>query len=155
MENKSISVIVPINIALVKYWGKRDANLILPLHDSLSITIDGLYAETNILVVKVDSKLQQPTADVVTINGDDVKLAENSRFSKCFDEVRRILGKTKDPTSKGDYQFIVSSETNFPVGAGLASSAAGFAAIAYALGRLFDLDTETICRVARLGKSLE
>lgn len=34
------------NIALIKYWGKRDASLILPTSESLSLTLDPLYTDT-------------------------------------------------------------------------------------------------------------
>ena len=48
MENTTDSVMIvctaPVNIAVVKYWGKRDNNLILPVNSSLSATIDqGLF----------------------------------------------------------------------------------------------------------------
>ena len=33
-------VTAPVNIALIKYWGKRDTELILPYNDSLSLSLD-------------------------------------------------------------------------------------------------------------------
>ena len=36
------------NIALIKYWGKRDDELILPMNSNLSLTLDRFYSETQI-----------------------------------------------------------------------------------------------------------
>lgn len=51
--SREITVVAPINIALVKYWGKRDPKLIIPLNDSVSVTLNGLFAKS---VIKVCSK---------------------------------------------------------------------------------------------------
>lgn len=47
---KQLTVTAPINIALIKYWGKRDEELVIPLNDSLSTTIDELWAKTTVKV---------------------------------------------------------------------------------------------------------
>ncbi|CAI4232918.1 unnamed protein product [Auanema sp. JU1783] len=147
---ESITVRVPSNIALIKYWGKKDEKYNTPLNDSVSLTIDDLYAETTI---KYD---YQTGKDSVVINGQNVDLTTSPRFQKCFEEVRKLLRKKAKIDDKGEvlhpvYSFYVTSTTNFPVGAGLASSAAGFAAIAFAMGKLFDFDKKAVSRMARLG----
>lgn len=102
------------NIALVKYWGKRDARLNLPAVGSISITLDRLWTRT---AVRFDAGLA----------GDDVQLnarrdaAEASRVSACLDLLRSRAG-CRLPAR-------VESWNNFPTGAGLASSASGFAAL--------------------------
>ena len=42
----------PTNIAVIKYWGKRDEALILPVNDSISVTLDPdhLSATTTVAV---------------------------------------------------------------------------------------------------------
>ncbi|VDN44189.1 unnamed protein product [Gongylonema pulchrum] len=87
-----VKLIAPINIALVKYWGKRDEELMLPLNDSISLSINDVCAETRIRVgpsVSVDS---------VSINGSTINLAKHPRFSRCFKvelEVFIFLGSEK------------------------------------------------------------
>uniref|UniRef100_A0A914VRD7 Diphosphomevalonate decarboxylase n=1 Tax=Plectus sambesii TaxID=2011161 RepID=A0A914VRD7_9BILA len=152
-KQKKVTVSVPINIALIKYWGKRDEELMLPLNDSVSLSIDELRATTTISLVT------DAAADSVCINGKEVDLGKQSRFARCFNEVRRLARKRKLDDADGDktapsidgVKFVINSETNFPIEAGLASSAAGFAALAFAFGRLFHLDDTTVVRIARLG----
>lgn len=42
------TAIAHTNIALIKYWGKRDNVLILPANSSLSMTLDQFYTETTV-----------------------------------------------------------------------------------------------------------
>ena len=52
-----IEVASPVNIALVKYWGKRDVSLILPFNDSISLTLDENYlgmSENHIFQIHYD-----------------------------------------------------------------------------------------------------
>ncbi|VDN60425.1 unnamed protein product [Dracunculus medinensis] len=162
-----IRVVVPINIALIKYWGKRDEvshkflrlkimltyENMLPLNDSVSLNIDEMYAET---LVRVNSLIND---DSVSVNGISIDLTENLRYKRCFSvsckmlEVRRLLHEKTISTSCDiiALKFEIISVTNFPVGAGLASSAAGFAAIAYAFGKLFNFSDKEIAYIARIG----
>ncbi|MFH4975149.1 hypothetical protein AB6A40_001858 [Gnathostoma spinigerum] len=149
---KEVEVVAPINIALIKYWGKKDENLMIPLNDSLSLNIDEVFART---VLRTGSSIEE---DRVTVNGKEINLSNNQRFQKCFAEVRRILRKRR-LSAEGDGvealkafdRFYVTSTTNFPTDAGLASSAAGFAAIAFAFGKMFSLRNKEVARIARLG----
>lgn len=104
------------NIALVKYWGKKPGpeTLNVPATPSLSITLDSLWSKTRIRWCD-----DQP-ADRLSINGksDPDQLA---RVSGCLNILRRRTGTTLFAD--------VVSENNFPTGAGIASSASGFAAL--------------------------
>jgi len=103
------------NIALVKYWGKHDAARNLPAVGSQSITLEALWTR-----MRVDFS-DGMAADSLQVNGrpaDDLL----PRVSRCLD---RVAG-TKRRRAE------VVSETNFPVGAGLASSASAFAALVVA-----------------------
>lgn len=99
------------NIALIKYWGKRDIERNLPAVGSISITLRDLFTAMS---VELDENL---AADKLTINGsvDDDMLP---RISSCLD---LVVGEDR-PCGN------IVSECNFPVAAGLASSASAFAA---------------------------
>ena len=105
------------NIALVKYWGKRDAVLNLPERGSLSITLDALWTRTQ---VSFDAGLD---VDCMLLDGRDCPEGL-ARASACLDLLRELAG-SKLPAR-------VETHNNFPTAAGLASSASGFAALVVA-----------------------
>ena len=127
------------NIALVKYWGKRDPSLNLPETGSLSLTLDALATETQISFEK------EITQDVVFINNTKLSESETQRFSKFLDLFRK--------ETKNKQRARISSHNNFPTASGLASSSSGFAALAkatsHALG--MSLDDTQLSRLARQG----
>ncbi|VDD87887.1 unnamed protein product [Enterobius vermicularis] len=154
----AVTVVAPINIAIIKYWGKRNEELMLPWNDSISVSINDVFAET---CIRMGPSIKD---DNVSINGVHVDLEKESRFSKLIVEMKRYARKRKAVSGNGDSEeqkdrhfpnfellLQITSKTNFPVAAGLASSAAGFAAIAVALGKLFDLPQSDIIRLARQG----
>ena len=106
------------NIALVKYWGKRDTKLILPYNSSVSMTLDSLNTKTT--VEFNDSFLEYE----VIIND---KIVENEEYQRVSNHLNLLQARTKDKLFAK-----VKSESNFPKAAGLASSASGFAALTYA-----------------------
>ena len=116
------------NIALVKYWGKRDAALNLAAADSLSLTLDALTTETT---VAFDDSL---AADQLVLDNQPAKPDDVERVSRFLDLVRAEAGvpiKAK-----------VTSRNDFPTASGLASSASGFAALALAATRAAGLTLE-------------
>jgi diphosphomevalonate decarboxylase len=102
------------NFALIKYWGKADARLNVPAVGSISITLDALWSETEVLL---DSAL---AADEVVLNGKP-RPEDVAKISACLDLLRKPFGIAS--------RARITSHNNFPTGAGLASSASGFAAL--------------------------
>ena len=123
----------PSNIALVKYWGKRDAALNIPATGSISVTLDGLETRTT---VEFDASLAE---DVCVLNGTPDAKAEK-RVHGFLDLIRQLYGV--------DHHARVETENNFPTGAGLASSASGFAALAVACNAALGLDLTPPARSA-------
>lgn len=103
------------NIALVKYWGKRDSRLNLPCTGSLSLTLSPLATHTT---VRFDPSLP---ADALTLNGQPADARATARVSRLLDLLRAEAGTQ----ARAD----VTSVNDFPTAAGLASSASAFAAL--------------------------
>lgn len=111
------------NIAVIKYWGKRDIERNLPAVGSISITLSDLYSD---MALEVDSTLRE---DELLVNGDESR-SMLARVSSCVDNVAGT-----------DRPFVrISSDGNFPIAAGLASSASAFAALVVASNAAFDLN---------------
>lgn len=126
------------DIALVKYWGKKDEVLRLPENGSLSMKLAGL---DTITTVEFDKNLKE---DVVIITGQ-VEEGESSRVVKHLDRIRG-LAKIKTRAR-------VVSDNNFPKGTGLSSSGSGFAALTYsAVGAVgLSLSEKELSILARQG----
>ena len=110
------------NIALIKYWGKRDLKKNLPAVGSISVTLADLYSEMRVVV---DDGSQQ---DILLVNGDPSRTML-ARVSACVDQV----------VGPGRPAVRVESSSNFPIAAGLASSASAFAALVMATDAAFSL----------------
>ena len=127
------------NIAFIKYWGNRDEALRLPANGSISMNLAGLETRTSVGFRKTIQ------ADTLTINGETIRGAALQRVSALLDLVRQMAG-INTPAR-------VTSQINFPTGAGIASSAAAFAALALAAAQAADLELDEagLSRLARRG----
>jgi diphosphomevalonate decarboxylase len=127
------------NIAFIKYWGNRDEVLRLPASGSISMNLDGLYTRTTVSF--------QPSLpfDELIINGREVTGPALDRVAALLSVVRELAAIQ----AKAE----VVSENNFPSGAGLASSASAFAALALAASRAagLQLGEADLSRLARRG----
>lgn len=124
------------NIALVKYWGKQNQPGNRPAVPSLSVTLESLYTYTS---VRFDAALR---TDSLAINGRaDERSA--ARVTECLDVFRERAERSEFAA--------VETRNNFPTGAGLASSASGFAALVVAADQALalDLPRQELSRIAR------
>ncbi|KAH9625278.1 hypothetical protein KSS87_023530 [Heliosperma pusillum] len=131
----------PTNIAVIKYWGKRDETLILPVNDSISVTLDPNHLCTTTTVAEI------------SLGG--------GRFQSCLREIRKRASDVEDEKkgikiAKKDWENLhvhIASYNNFPTAAGLASSAAGLACLVYSLAKLMNVkeDEGQLSAIARQG----
>ncbi|KAK4549759.1 hypothetical protein LTR36_005060 [Oleoguttula mirabilis] len=146
------STYAPVNIAVIKYWGKRDTKLNLPTNSSLSVTLsqDDLRTHTTA------SCSPAFPADTLTLNGSPQDIS-GARTQACLRELRHLRQSVEeqDPNTPklSTMKLNITSGNNFPTAAGLASSAAGFAALVRAIADLYHLPaTPTeLSRIARQG----
>lgn len=146
----------PTNIAVIKYWGKRDEKLILPINDSISVTLDPDHLCTT-TTVAVSPGFDQ---DRMWLNGKEISLL-GGRFQSCLRELRSRACDFEDDKrgikiKKADWEKLnlhIASYNNFPTAAGLASSAAGLACFVFALAKLMNLkeDHSQLSAIARQG----
>jgi diphosphomevalonate decarboxylase len=111
-------VVAHSNIALAKYWGKRDVERNLPDVPSLSLTLGALSTTTS---VRFDDAAAE---DEVVLNGSSAEAAARAKIIALLDRVRAEAGIAS--------RAHVASHNDFPTASGLASSASGFAALALA-----------------------
>lgn len=132
------------NIALVKYWGKADAQLALPATGSVSMGLD-VFPTTTTVTLDGGSGAGAEARDAFTLNGHVVEGGAMVRVQQFLDLVRELAGSVARAS--------VVSENTVPTGAGLASSASGFAALATAASAAYglDLSARDLSRLARRG----
>jgi len=126
------------NIALCKYWGKRNEELNLPVTSSLSISLGPLGTQTTLSQIDASS-------DEIMLNGKSIPSSDvfAKRLTAFLDVFRR----------SSHQRFYIDTTNTIPTAAGLASSASGFAALVLALDRLMNwgLDQRHLSILARIG----
>ncbi|MHC9532615.1 diphosphomevalonate decarboxylase [Dellaglioa sp. L3N] len=135
MKNK-VSARAHTNIALIKYWGKENQDLIIPYNSSLSLTLDHFYTDTT---VTFDDTLSE---DHFYLNNQQ---KSDKKVSAFLDIVRH--------KAKKNMFAKVESINHVPTSAGLASSASAYAALATAASAAIGLDLtkRELSRLARRG----
>ncbi|XP_030367909.1 diphosphomevalonate decarboxylase [Strigops habroptila] len=153
-EERALAVVTctaPVNIAVIKYWGKRDNDLILPINSSLSVTLH----QDQLKTTTTAAASRDFTEDRLWLNGEEVDVG-HPRLQACLREVRRLARKRRGSSTEDtaplilSYKVHIATENNFPTAAGLASSAAGYACLVSALARLYGVEGE-LSEVARRG----
>jgi len=127
------------NIAIVKYWGKRDEKLRLPTNSSVSITLDKLWTETE---VEFDKNFDK---DVIEYIDGKFRKKEILRIIEHLERIRNL--------AKINTKARVVTRNNFEKAAGMASSASGFAALSLAGSRAagLNLSDKELSILARQG----
>lgn len=142
---KIVTARAPVNIAVIKYWGKLDESLKIPINDSISgtLNLDEMCATTT---VAISDTFQW---DELWLNGDKQNLSNKSHAKILIDEIRKLSNLDAQVLQ---YKAHIVSYNNFPTAAGLASSAAGYACLAYVLGHTYGVtDSVELSKLARRG----
>ncbi len=137
MSLNEVTVKSPINIALLKYWGKLEKAMNIPLNGSFSFTLsrEDIYSLTKMKF----SKEKIDSFKLFDMDGNlfETKLPKNFKLMKAF--------FTNFAKSQGKSEFFVEIESrnSFPTKAGLASSASGLCSLVLAFSRLLNFFDET------------
>ena len=147
----------PINIALIKYWGKDNEELITPLNNSISLTLDTniFYTETKVIINILDKESKEKENKIsLTINGNKSKVT--SRIKNIFTKYLQLKVPICQELSQKKLDIIIESTNTFPIASGCASSASSMATLVTAIHSALKLD-ETILpkieltKIARVG----
>ena len=136
---KKATAVAGSNIAFVKYWGNLDDEQRIPMNGSISMTLDAAHTITTV------EFRDDYDADRLTLNEELATQKATYRAAVHLDHLRAVTGNR---------QFAkVVSQNSFPTGAGIASSASGFAALTMAASAALglNLSNKELSRLARLG----
>lgn len=128
MDRKSVKVRSYANIAIIKYWGKKDTVKIIPATSSISLTLENMYTETTLSSLPASAQ-----SDEFYINGVLQDQAEHKKMSNIVDRFR--------PQGAGFVR--IDTNNNMPTAAGLSSSSSGLSALVKACNDFFELHLST------------
>ena len=133
---KQVTAKAPINIALVKYWGKRDEQEVLPNNPSVSLSLNLYHTITTLK----ETENKEVSFQINEHADEEIK-------KRALDFLRHF--------NHGEIPSYLSIDTinTGPTAAGLASSASGFAALAMAANEYFGCryDFQTLASITRKG----
>ena len=137
-KTKIVTAITHPNIALIKYWGKRNKNLLLPTKSSISIGLSELETITTV-------SLSEEKVDCFFLNKQKLYPHKNDKLFNFISFIKNEFSI--------NYNFIIHSQNNFATSAGMASSASGFSALTLAILQFCNiiLSTKELSQIARRG----
>lgn len=123
LKSGSITCQSPSNIALVKYWGKRDIQI--PENTSISFTLDFCKTTTSLSFKKKETTTEIFDFQVYLDGKREVSF--EPKIAKFFERIEDYIPFLKD------YTFKIETSNSFPHSSGIASSASGMSALAFCL----------------------
>jgi len=140
MKLKAIAE-APSNLAFVKYWGKKDAELRIPTNNSISVNLSEARTITS---VEFDPEFEEDSLAVVG-SKTPPEIGFSDRIFKHLNRIRMLAGVS--------YKAKVQTRNTFPAGVGIASSASGFAALTVAgcAALKLEISEKELSGLARLG----
>ena len=110
----------PSNIALVKYWGKKEVQI--PQNASVSFTLSNCHTTTTLEFQKANEIKEVPEFDIYL---DDVPTPDfKPKIVSFFRRIEAYVPFLKE------YTFTIRTSNSFPHSSGIASSASGMGALA-------------------------
>ena len=148
----------PINIALIKYWGKEDEELITPLNNSISLTLDmnTFYTETKVTISTIEDNSNNEIKEnilTLTINGKPFNVT--NRIKNVFKKFFSLDIPICKELSSLLLDIKIESMNTFPIASGCASSASSMAALVLAITSALNLQNilskTELSKIARMG----
>lgn len=137
MDRTPVKVKSYANIAIIKYWGKEDASLMIPSTSSISLTLENMFTETSLTPLGGNAKAHEFYIDSVLQSP-----AEQAKIGAVIDQFRPA----------GDEGFVrVDTHNNMPTAAGLSSSSSGLSALVKACNDYYQLGL-TVSELAQRAK---
>ena len=139
---KMVKVKSYANIAIVKYWGKKDAKKMIPATSSISLTLNDMFTETEMefisdedIKISVEKEMKNGDykdkfsnmTDLFYLNGELQDSVHTEKISKVVDLFRENRSQ----------KVKISTTNNMPTAAGLSSSSSGLSAVIKACNELF------------------
>ena len=131
------------NIAIIKYWGKKDPIKMIPATSSISLTLENLFTETEISFITREEAIEKTgqASDLLYINGE----LQNEEQIKKIAKVVNLFRDDRNQLVK------IDTTNNMPTEAGLSSSSSGLSAAIKACNKLFDknLSREELAQISK------
>lgn len=130
-----VTAVAPANIAFVKYWGALDIERALPRNVTISMTLDRCVSRTTAAF----EEGARDADDIAVVDDAGVSRAPSASFR---DRAQRHIDRLRH-RARRQGRFRIVTRNSFPMGAGIASSASGFAALTLAAWRAMGADAGT------------
>ena len=121
IETASFSWSAPSNIALVKYWGKKENGDQIPANPSISFTLKNCKTITSVAIV---SKVEKDDFSFDLLFEGKPKEDFKPKIQKFLERIYNYCPYLKE------YHLTIDTQNTFPHSSGIASSASGMAALA-------------------------